>query len=225
MFRSHSFANKYTYNMNNNITLFCLMHGCPVDQAFPVTIDRNDTVYNLRDQIKKTNSLLTNVDISNIGLWKMYISADSLDKFDPYAAITTLEDSKKMHIVQRICNIFPTNEAADDYLHIIVQVPFVINVRTKKGSPVSVHPFIWITNIEEMTLQVLWRLISFHERVLQNKTQNKYIIRASISDSNGLYMTLKENEDLIKIVRKTWEPVAIALHIIEKDIDDDSDRE
>lgn len=188
------------------------MHGCPVDHAFSVNIKMSDTVEILRNEIKNKHYSLENVDVKDIVLWKVHIPVNSLDTYDPNASITTLQ-GRRMHVVEKICNIFSTNEATEDCLHIIVQSPFFVTVNSPNC---NIKPFIWAPT-GEIALQALWNEISCRKPAFRSCNLGDVTMKARDPATGGLYTILKEDADLIKSVGTCCEPVDLELLIKRND--------
>ena len=63
--------------MSDNITLFCLVHGEPIANAFAVDIDENMSISHLKKLIKSEKAPeFDDIDANNLVLWKVNIHED-----------------------------------------------------------------------------------------------------------------------------------------------------
>lgn len=204
--------------MSDIITLFCLIHGYSVDHAFSVQIGKTGTVNDLRAVIKAMKKPdLEQVNIGDLVLWKVNISVDKFDTFDPNAAVTTLKDSKRLYPVQKIGKIFPTDDEADDEcLHIIVHTPpLVKEIRIYLTIELLINceesSFTWMPTLEHITLLDLWNEIR-----RRDETRYDFMEGAIIpwrTEKPNPYMILKDDTDLINLVKANYETTKLALHI------------
>jgi len=107
---------------DNNITLFCLVHGeDPVDRAFSIKIPSIATIDELKKQIKTEKTpRLDDVAADELTLWKVNIPSDQLASLDPKADVQTL--GAKLSPLSKISKVFP-NGVEDEHLHIIIVRP------------------------------------------------------------------------------------------------------
>jgi hypothetical protein len=104
------------------ITLFCLVHGEPVGNAFSVKIPPTDTVDDLKKLIKKEKqNKFSNIDADELRLW-----ADSIP-IDDATALEELELKHEEALIPTddIAEVFPESPAKK-HIHIIVKAPLGI---------------------------------------------------------------------------------------------------
>jgi Crinkler effector protein N-terminal domain len=114
-------------------TLFCLVHGEPTTNAFPVKIARTDTVGDLKKLIKseKENDF-HNIDANKLRLWSVNIHVDNTSSLEELV----LENNKDKGVqellpVKRINRVF-TDEPADEHIHVIIERPPSIGKQNEK---------------------------------------------------------------------------------------------
>ena len=115
-------------------TIFCLVHGEPATNAFPIEIDENKTVGTLKKLIKseKENDF-HDIDANKLRLWSVSIPVNDTSALEELV----LENDKNNGVqellpVKKIKNIFP-DEPADEHIHIIVERPSRIGKVEWKG--------------------------------------------------------------------------------------------
>lgn len=208
-------------NQNTLYTMriFCLIYGEPVDYAFSVSLNGSGTVEDLRAQIRSSRRFF-NISIEDIILWKVNISVDMLETFDPKADITTLE-GKKLLLVQNLSKIF-TN---DECVQIIVQIPPSIRVSLYRDDndlqsveSMPCHIFTWHPRYN-ITLQNLWNTIGNSRTHQSNSTLKGAIIKNQSMPLEEIsqYVILKEDTDLIKVLGNS---ASVELSLIVKKNDD-----
>ncbi|RUS29164.1 hypothetical protein BC938DRAFT_480974, partial [Jimgerdemannia flammicorona] len=125
-----------SFEMDNTVKLFCLVHNDandrrpPGERAFPVDIDMDSTVGDLKDKIKeKIEAQFQNVDAFKLTLWKVDIDLGDDEKLTAIETNTdadikkVLGEAEKLGIsVDTIDEVFP-KPPAKKHISIIVQVP------------------------------------------------------------------------------------------------------
>jgi Crinkler effector protein N-terminal domain len=110
--------------MSDTITLFCLVRGELVANAFSVKISPTDTIDDLKKLIKKEKENdFKDVDADKLTLWKVSIPADDANALKNLV----LENNKDNGVqellpVKKIDKIF-TSEPADEHIHVVVERP------------------------------------------------------------------------------------------------------
>ena len=106
------------------VTLFHLVHGEPVENAFPVDIDKSKTVGVLKKLIKKEKAPdFDSVVADKLILWFVSIPVDDTTMLEELV----LENNKKKGVqkllpLRKISKVFP-GKPADEHIHIIVERP------------------------------------------------------------------------------------------------------
>ena len=96
--------------------LNCFVLGDDDERVFPVKIQRNDNVGILKDKIKKKKShLLSDIDASDLDLWKVCSPIDDPTSKRPQAE-RPLRDNKRLSSLW-------DGDPSDDDLHILVKAP------------------------------------------------------------------------------------------------------
>ncbi|RGB22485.1 hypothetical protein C1646_730549 [Rhizophagus diaphanus] len=73
-----------------SVTLLCLVKGNTTANAFPVHIDSNQLVGDLKDAIKaKKAPVFDSFPADELRLWKVEISGDHLDRISSSMAVTS----------------------------------------------------------------------------------------------------------------------------------------
>ena len=102
-----------------SITLLYLVKGNTIANAFPVHIDGNSLVGDLKEAIKAKNpQTFANVDAKDIKLWKVPIS----DDHDDQLRNLSLEDSDELLAIRKISKYFP-DSPPEEHIHVIVKLP------------------------------------------------------------------------------------------------------
>ncbi|CAG8597256.1 7978_t:CDS:2 [Ambispora leptoticha] len=109
----------------SNIILCCLVFGDPIEHAFTVKIDRDETISELKEIIKtKKQNAFYNVDANELVLWKVNVSLDKQDdtllKNASVTDLKTVLNGEKLLPLFKIRKAFP-NEPDDEHIHVIVQ--------------------------------------------------------------------------------------------------------
>lgn len=110
--------------MSDIITLFCLVYGEPIANAFPVKIPQTDTFDDLKKLIKKEKTpCFDDIAADELRLWKVNIpdddnAAERLRNFkdDPF------NDTKELRATWEIQKVFP-DEPTKEHIHIIIKRP------------------------------------------------------------------------------------------------------
>lgn len=108
-----------------NITLCCLIHGNNISAAFPVKVDNDKTIGELKKIIKDENSNeFFGVDAKNLTLWKVEIPVNDDDKEEIKQLI--LQDNQKTKLLGiRYIEDYWTDSPLKRCIHIIVEPPVV----------------------------------------------------------------------------------------------------
>jgi hypothetical protein len=95
--------------------LNCFVLGDDKGRIFPVKISRNDNVGILKDEIKKKKAhLLSDVDASDLDLWKVCLPIDDPAPKDPR--------DEPLRVNKRLSSLWD-GDLSDDDLHILVKAP------------------------------------------------------------------------------------------------------
>lgn len=111
--------------MSDNITLTCLVHGDPTDRIFEVKIDKNESIYSLKEKIKnKKSNLLSKTDANDITLWKVNIplSEDRME-LDIDLKENAKENIQKILFMKKKIGVVFTEDITDNSIYIIVERP------------------------------------------------------------------------------------------------------
>src|SRR4051794_12986254 len=104
------------------VTLFCLVHGDPVERAFEIDISNDKSVSRLKKEIKKQKENdFRNIDADKLTLWKVDISHDDEDAVKQLALKET-DVIKKMSPVSRIGKYYH-EEPAEGLIHVVIERP------------------------------------------------------------------------------------------------------
>ncbi|CAB4410222.1 unnamed protein product [Rhizophagus irregularis] len=108
-----------------NITLCCLIHGNNISAAFPVKVDNDKTIGELKKIIKDENSNeFFGVDAKNLTLWKVEIPVNDDDKEEIKQLI--LQDNQKTKLLGiRYIEDYWTDSPPKRCIHVIVEPPTV----------------------------------------------------------------------------------------------------
>ena len=105
-----------------SITLLCLVKGNTLANAFPIHIDGNSLVGDLKEVIKAKNAqTFANVDAKDIKLWKVPISDDHVDLLSNLS----FQDSDELLAIRKISKYFP-DSPAEEHIHVLVSPPETI---------------------------------------------------------------------------------------------------
>ena len=104
--------------MLNMITIFCLVHGEPIANAFPVKIPLSDTISDLKKLIKEEKAPeFDDIAADKLKLWSISIPINDTEK------LKNIEENSMQEL-------FPTDEIADvfstplkKHIHVIVKQP------------------------------------------------------------------------------------------------------
>ena len=102
-----------------SITLFCLVKGSTIANAFEVDIEKDKSISKLKEAIKEKNAqTFANIDAKDIKLWKVTISGDRDDQLRNLI----LQDSDELLAINDIGDYWPTSPPKK-HIHIIVKLP------------------------------------------------------------------------------------------------------
>ena len=105
--------------MSDFATLFCLVYGQPSKRAFPVKIERGESVGVLQELVKeKKKPTLDHVPADALDLWQvsiLQVDDEGLNDF-------VLDDSKMLRSTREISSVFE-GDPLRGHIHIIVRVP------------------------------------------------------------------------------------------------------
>ena len=102
-----------------SITLLCLVKGNTIANAFPVHIDGNSLVGDLKDAIKaKKAPEFDNFPADRLKLWKVMIPGDQDDQLRNLI----LQDSDELLAINDIGDYWPTTPPKK-HIHVIVKLP------------------------------------------------------------------------------------------------------
>ncbi|GBC07694.1 hypothetical protein RclHR1_07620012 [Rhizophagus clarus] len=103
-----------------SITLLCLAKGNTTVNAFPVHIDKNSLVGDLKDAIKaKKAPEFDNFPADRLKLWKVEIGGDHLD--DQLKNLT-LNDDNKLFAINEIGDYW-SEKPPKKHIHVLVEPP------------------------------------------------------------------------------------------------------
>jgi Crinkler effector protein N-terminal domain len=111
-----------------DIIIFCLVHGEPIANAFPVEIPRDGTIGTLKKLIKTEKTPEFNdIAADKLKLWSVNIPIDDTAALEELTALEKLENNEEKGIqellpVKKIRKIFP-NEPTEEHIHIIIERP------------------------------------------------------------------------------------------------------
>ena len=105
--------------MSDFATLFCLAYGEPSGRAFPVKIERGESVGVLKELFKEEKKpALDHIPADALDLWQVAIPEGDNEGFKNFV----LEDSKKLCPMREISSMFG-GDPPRGHIHIIVKVP------------------------------------------------------------------------------------------------------
>src|SRR4051812_18064022 len=103
------------------ITLICLVQGQSKERAFPVRINKDLLIGELKDEIKKKKpNDFHDIDANKLNLWKVNIPIDSIATIQQFSfGEDKAKGIEKMDPMGDICNYFgkPTKK----HVHIIIE--------------------------------------------------------------------------------------------------------
>ncbi|RGB32865.1 hypothetical protein C1646_762390 [Rhizophagus diaphanus] len=112
-----------------SITLLCLVKGNTLANAFPVHIEGNSLVGDLKDAIKaKKAPVFDNFPADELRLWKVEIGGDHLD--DPLKNLT-LNDNNELSAINEIGDYW-TEKPPKKHIHVLVDPPPSTAISTRE---------------------------------------------------------------------------------------------
>ncbi|KAK5801605.1 hypothetical protein F5H01DRAFT_283857 [Linnemannia elongata] len=106
----------------NRLNLFCLVDGQSTFNAFPVEIESNKTIGDLKDLIKgQKTPRFDDVAANELTLWHVSIADDDDDDGLP-VLLDSMPEKKKLKVTHELSDIF-NEKPAKRMIHIIVQRP------------------------------------------------------------------------------------------------------
>ena len=107
-----------------DLTLFCLVQGNAIAQAFPLSINRNENISQLKKAIKAKKMPEFNFfDADRLKLWKVQIRDDN----DKEINKLTLHNNDQLLARRKISSYF-TDKLFDKLIHIVVKPPKLIHI-------------------------------------------------------------------------------------------------
>ncbi|PKK63104.1 hypothetical protein RhiirC2_855241 [Rhizophagus irregularis] len=158
-----------------SVTLFCLVKGNTLANAFEVDIEKDKSVSKLKEAIKaKKQNDFAGVDADKLKLWKVEIGGDHLDD---QLRILKLNGKDELSAIKKISKYFP-DPPTEEHIHVIVEPPVSSATSSREQELLdriasleeslnkSVHAFDvvvspkrksnkWTANIEHATLEGL----------------------------------------------------------------------
>jgi hypothetical protein len=173
------------------ITLFCMVHGDPVQRAFEIDISNDKSVSCLKDEIKKKKENdFRDIDADKLTLWKVDIPDGDED-----AVKNLFKDNKTNGVMLRpIWKISKWFSKLDgEHIHVVIERPTdKKEIRCKATYGRNTAAFQWTPNRENTTLaelkQLLRSLFTFPDG-----TEDKDI-GISRKDDDFLLRLLKDSE-------------------------------
>ena len=106
------------------VTIFCLVHGEPVANAFPIEIDENKTIGTLKELIKlKKVPEFNDIAADKLRLWSVNIPVNDTSALEELVLENNEEKGvQELLPVKKINKVF-TEEPADEQIHVIVERP------------------------------------------------------------------------------------------------------
>src|SRR5947209_10598322 len=102
-----------------SITLFCLVKGSTIANAFEVDIEKDKSISKLKEAIKEKNAqTFANVDAKDIKLWKVTIPGDR----DNQLRNLILQDSDELLAIRKISKYFE-DSPPEEHIHVLVSPP------------------------------------------------------------------------------------------------------
>ncbi|PKY57413.1 hypothetical protein RhiirA4_509890 [Rhizophagus irregularis] len=112
-----------------SITLLCIVKGNTLANAFPVHIDKNSLVGDLKDVIKaKKAPEFDNFPADKLKLWKVEIP----DDHDDQLRNLSLHDNDELLATKKISKYF-TASPPEEHIHVIVKSPRKLNATGTTG--------------------------------------------------------------------------------------------
>ncbi|CAB4479245.1 hypothetical protein RhiirA5_318078 [Rhizophagus irregularis] len=106
--------------MSGIIRLSCLVFGDPIENAFTVKVDKDETISELKEIIKtKKQNTFNDVDANELSLWKINASLDELNQFICKNDTDIKTIGEKLFPLNKVGKEFP--EPAGERVHVIVQ--------------------------------------------------------------------------------------------------------
>src|SRR4051812_15329428 len=113
--------------MSTLFWLFCLVHGDPVDHAFPIRVSGDTTIGALKNLIKAANSnRFCDIAADKLKLWREITHRDDLAYLDTNLVVQN--DEAILSPFSVISETFPDG-IADEHVHIIVSRPDTVSVK------------------------------------------------------------------------------------------------
>ncbi|KAG0315368.1 hypothetical protein BG000_005218, partial [Podila horticola] len=107
---------------DNHLSLFCLVDGEPTFNAFPVQIESNKTIGDLKKIIRAEKTIaFSDIDADQLTLWRVSVVITDDDEELPIL-LKSLNEKKKLGPATRISKVF-AEELPEETIHIIVQRP------------------------------------------------------------------------------------------------------
>ncbi|CAG8518905.1 356_t:CDS:2 [Paraglomus brasilianum] len=108
----------------DDLKLFCLVQGNAIAQAFPLSINRNENIGQLKKAIKAKKIPEFNFfDADRLKIWKVQIRADN----DKEPNKLTLHNNDQLLASRKISSYF-TDKPLDKHIHIVVKPPKLIHI-------------------------------------------------------------------------------------------------
>ena len=105
------------------LTIFCLIQGNAIAQAFPLSINRNENIDQLKKAIKAKKMPEFNFfDADRLKLWKVQIRDDKVKELNTLM----LHDNDQLLAKRKISSYF-TDKPLDKHIHIVVKPPKLIH--------------------------------------------------------------------------------------------------
>ncbi|KAF9946560.1 hypothetical protein BGZ72_000229 [Mortierella alpina] len=143
------------------IKLFCLVDGESTFNAFPVEIDPNQTIGDLKNLVKiRKSPRFDSVAADELTLWRVSILIPDVDDDEAPILLNSFDEKKKLGPATRVCKLF-SEVVPDETIHIIIQRPppavdltsdakFFVSVKGK-----DTEPWEWESSLSTATLEDL----------------------------------------------------------------------
>ena len=106
--------------MSGIIRLSCLVFGDPIENAFTVKVDKDETISELKEIIKtKKQNTFTDIDANELSLWKIDASLGELNQFIGKNDSDIKTIGEQLLPLNKVGQEFP--EPAGERVHVIVQ--------------------------------------------------------------------------------------------------------
>src|ERR1043165_9974813 len=106
--------------MSGIIRLSCLVFGEPIENAFTVKVDKDETISELKEIIKtKKQNTFNYIDANELSLWKINASLGELNQFIRKNDSDIKIIGEQLFPLNKVGEEFP--EPADERVHVIVQ--------------------------------------------------------------------------------------------------------